>query len=445
MLENKKNAFTLIELLAVLVILAVILVIAIPKVISLITDVRKGVLESTAKLVAIYAEKNKMENDVFDIESVLTCENVVKINDVDYETCRIKYVDGVFKVSIVGKGKFEGMYICNGTKSNSKVTDHCINEDVLVEFELNGGSLENKISGIYVEGSLIQLPVPTKDNSTFLGWEVVKGNSVLENDILTVGNKDTIIYALWENWSSLDINLNGGSISQNLNHAYKSGTSFVLEEPIKTGYTFSGWKIESGDSILSGNNFTMGSSDTSIVANYKANKYFIEYELNGGKFETNPPDSAEYDDVIEIKNPKKIGYKFVGWTFNGLNTKGSKYGDSLSDVSISITDNKQVVLGEYFISLNASSNGKVVMTANWEFVPNQVVYEHCDSYVFDGTNYIDTGISLFSEEYFDINFEVSFSILNIENDQEMYGTLFNGVNEVDENYPGVLFRVSNSK
>ena len=53
---NKKNGFTLVELLAVIVILAVILVIAVPQIISTINESRKGVLESSAKLIASSVE-----------------------------------------------------------------------------------------------------------------------------------------------------------------------------------------------------------------------------------------------------------------------------------------------------------------------------------------------------------------------------------------------------
>jgi prepilin-type N-terminal cleavage/methylation domain-containing protein len=57
MIENKKNAFTLVELLAVIVILAIILVIAVPKVMNVIEDAKKATLESTAKMIASQAEK----------------------------------------------------------------------------------------------------------------------------------------------------------------------------------------------------------------------------------------------------------------------------------------------------------------------------------------------------------------------------------------------------
>ena len=51
----KKNGFTLVELLAVIVILAIILVIAVPKITDTIDNARKGSLESSVKMVAARA------------------------------------------------------------------------------------------------------------------------------------------------------------------------------------------------------------------------------------------------------------------------------------------------------------------------------------------------------------------------------------------------------
>ena len=119
-MKNKKNGFTLVELLAVIVILAIILVIAVPKVMSIIEDAKKGTLESTAKMIASQAEKKKIENAVLENEGNITCESVVKLNDIDYEYCSIKFEDNTAKVTILGSGKFEGLNVCDGTKKDSK-------------------------------------------------------------------------------------------------------------------------------------------------------------------------------------------------------------------------------------------------------------------------------------------------------------------------------------
>ena len=81
--DKQKNGFTLVELLAVIVILAIILVIAVPKVMDVINDAKKATLESTAKMIASQAEKQKVQNQVLGQQKEITCDDVAKINNND--------------------------------------------------------------------------------------------------------------------------------------------------------------------------------------------------------------------------------------------------------------------------------------------------------------------------------------------------------------------------
>ena len=124
-----KKGFTLVELLAVIVILAVILIIAMPKISDVIKNSKEASLETTAKLIASQAEKKYTENQVLDNSSTIKCSDVAKISDADYESCNITFDDkGNAKVSIVGKGKFEGLQVVDGTKDSAKAS---VKEDVV--------------------------------------------------------------------------------------------------------------------------------------------------------------------------------------------------------------------------------------------------------------------------------------------------------------------------
>ncbi|MDD7629873.1 MAG: leucine-rich repeat domain-containing protein [bacterium] len=123
---KKKRGFTLVELLAVIVILAVILIIAMPKISDVIKNSKESSLETTAKLIASQAEKKYTENQVLDNSSTIKCSDVAKISDADYESCNITFDSkGNAKVSIVGKGKFEGMAVCNANKNSATVSSDC--------------------------------------------------------------------------------------------------------------------------------------------------------------------------------------------------------------------------------------------------------------------------------------------------------------------------------
>ena len=123
-MRKKKNAFTLIELLAVIVILAVILVISIPRILDVIETSKKDSFKNAAQLIADSAEKKKASNKLLDKDEEITCKDVAKINDDDYASCIITFdSDGIAKVSITGKGKFDGLKITNGTKENAEVKE----------------------------------------------------------------------------------------------------------------------------------------------------------------------------------------------------------------------------------------------------------------------------------------------------------------------------------
>ena len=118
-MKNKVKGFTLVELLAVIVILAIILVIAVPKITDTIKNSKIASFESSAKTIAAQAEKKKMEKEILEDTGSINCSDVVKLNDTDYGNCSITFDGNTAKVTLVGKGKFEGLSVINGTKENA--------------------------------------------------------------------------------------------------------------------------------------------------------------------------------------------------------------------------------------------------------------------------------------------------------------------------------------
>ena len=116
---KKQNGFTLVELLAVIVILAIILVIAVPKITDTIKNSKIASFESSAKTIAAQAEKKKMENEILEDTGSINCSDVVKLNDTDYGNCSITFDGNTAKINLIGKGKFEGLQIINGTKESA--------------------------------------------------------------------------------------------------------------------------------------------------------------------------------------------------------------------------------------------------------------------------------------------------------------------------------------
>ena len=134
---KKRNAFTLIELLAVIVILAVILVISIPRILDVIETSKKDSFKTSAQIIADSAEKKYVENKLNNIDEVITCESVTKLSKEDYEYCFVKIDnEGNAKVTIEGKGKFKDLAICNGTKTSVELNDTCSTDAKYFAYEV---------------------------------------------------------------------------------------------------------------------------------------------------------------------------------------------------------------------------------------------------------------------------------------------------------------------
>lgn len=72
----------------------------------------------------------------------------------------------------------------------------------------------------------------------------------------------------------------------------------------------------------------------------------------------------------------------------------------------------------------------------------KIVYEYPGQYIFNGENYINTGLNLFTAENIDKDFEVSFAIDSIEPLSENQIVLVNGKDEGNApSYPGFVYRI----
>ena len=161
-MRKKRNAFTLIELLAVIVILAVILVISIPRILDVIDVSKKDSFKTSAQLIADSAEKKYVENKLNNIDEEITCENVTKLSKEDYESCKITFDnEGNAKVNIIGKGKFKDLAICNGTKTSVELSDTCSTDAKYFAYEEVEGGIS--ITGYSIEGG-VDVVIPEKIN-----------------------------------------------------------------------------------------------------------------------------------------------------------------------------------------------------------------------------------------------------------------------------------------
>ena len=144
---KKKKGFTLVELLAVIVILAIILVIAVPQIMDTIDSARSASLESSAKMVAAQVENQHTVSQTlgtnFSSSGDCTTAKWAGLNDKDYESCTYSIdSNGKASVTLVGKGKFDGKSICDGTRTSAKVTEgECATAESCFTFDSSTGTI----------------------------------------------------------------------------------------------------------------------------------------------------------------------------------------------------------------------------------------------------------------------------------------------------------------
>ena len=213
----------------------------------------------------------------------------------------------------------------------------------------DGGLYEGSASTKVVQansGEYYELSEPTKEGYVFDKWIIVSGSdSEIIGNKLKVGTEEVTVKAIYKQLYTLTINLNGGSSSQSLTHYMLEGTTLILTEPTKNGYTFNGWTGEG----INGSTFTMGSSNVTISASWNVINYTITYNLNGGS--GNNPSSYNIDTTtFTLVNPTKTGYTFNGWT-----------GSNGSSPQTSVTISK-------------GSQGDKTYTANWTAKSYTITY-----------------------------------------------------------------------
>ena len=145
-----------------------------------------------------------------------------------------------------------------------------------ITFDTNGGS--NISNQAVKENELITKPSnPTKSGYTFKEWQLngktFNFNTKVTSDIKLKAVYDKVEIPVEIKYSSLIVDLNGGATTQTFEEKYEVGKTITLVSPSKDNYEFTGWEIVSGNSVLNGNKLIIGTSNTKIRANYRANAY----------------------------------------------------------------------------------------------------------------------------------------------------------------------------
>lgn len=184
------------------------------------------------------------------------------------------------------------------------------------------GSATNPNPATYnYNSSNITLINPEKTGYTFTGWSY--NGSVNKN--VTISNHSTgdrTYEAIWEitNYSISYNGLEGAAGSANRT-SYTINDAFSLNNPTKTGYTFTGWI---GTGLPSSGSMSVSvaagsTGDRTYTATWNAVPYTITYVLDGGTNNASNPSTYTVDtETFSLAAPTKTGATFAGWQGTGI-------------------------------------------------------------------------------------------------------------------------------
>ncbi|MCM1514775.1 MAG: InlB B-repeat-containing protein, partial [Anaeroplasma bactoclasticum] len=170
-----------------------------------------------------------------------------------------------------------------GTTGNIELTAYYVAIDYAIEYVLNGGiNQEDNPSKYNVETNDILLLAPTKVGYTFLGWLNENNEQVTEIKTGSIGN--ITLVANWEaDTYTVTFDSNEGSSVDSIEYTIES-KDITFATPEKTGYTFLGWLNENNEQVTEIKTGSTG--NITLVAKWDLSKYTIDFDLDGGEFDT---------------------------------------------------------------------------------------------------------------------------------------------------------------
>ena len=345
-------------------------------------------------------KSNEYKNVVFILDGIVYKEIYVLTGEsIDNENIQDENFSGWYTdANYTNKYKFSNEVNKNmvlyGSLTSRKCTVRFYDEQsLLAEQEINCGEKATSFNP------------QEKEGYTFKYWTLDN----LEYDFNQAVNSDINLYSYYEiNRYDITYNLDGGSLEQGktnpIVYTIESDT-ITLNNPIKEGYTFTGWTGTGlTDKTLIVTIPTGSTGNKEYTANYQINRSTLTINPNGGSYNgsTNPISiENDYGYVLTLDTPVRRGYTFIGWVLDGSGT--------LSNNSYTYGNENGRVTAEYEINNYAITYGGLeeneIISLN-----NPLTYNVLDSFTLNNPTregYIFLGWTGSNGETPDTNVSVS--------------------------------------
>jgi uncharacterized repeat protein (TIGR02543 family) len=275
---------------------------------------------------------------------------------------------GTLAVPVRAGYTFDGWF----TEANEKYTDITVYNNTnnitlyakwtagtyTLTFDAQGGSSANSQQVTY--GAIINvLPETVRLGYTFEGWftEANGDGAKYTKETVYSVTDNTTLYAKWTlKRHTISFDAQGGNTVSAIQTDYDATVS--LTDATRTGYTFKGWNTKSdgtGISYIGSIHYT-ADSDISLYAQWEANTYTLNFDVQGGNPINNQ--SVTYNHAVGIlPNLTRTGYTFDGW-FTGTNGGGIQYSETtVYTVADNTTLYAQWTARKYLLGFNVNYAG----------------------------------------------------------------------------------------
>ncbi|MBQ8278238.1 MAG: InlB B-repeat-containing protein [Roseburia sp.] len=200
------------------------------------------------------------------------------------------------------------------TASNVTIYAHWISNTYTIAFDANGGTVDTVEKEVTSGGIYGELPTPTREGYRFNGWytQISGGNQITEFTLVNTIEPHTL-YAQWTaNKYEVTFDANGGTVgTEKITVTYDSVYG-ELPTPVRAGFTFTGWKDASGNTVTAETIVAIAGNHT-LYASWQGEAYVVFFEAGEGSVEPSSETvyyGAEYG---ELPTATLEGYTFVGW------------------------------------------------------------------------------------------------------------------------------------
>ena len=224
------------------------------------------------------------------------------------------------------------------------------------------------------------------------------------------------------------LNPNGGTVSPEFINVTAGSPIGTLPTPEKELHNFLGWYTNLTNGVEVTSSYIPDGEMTIFAKWQKKPTYSITFEEDGGE-EVEDKEIEQGSSVGELPIPVKTGKSFDGWYLESTYT---------TKVTSSYVPTGNVILYAKWSTTTFPIVFEQTGACTFNGSSGTITGENCSTYV--GQKYIDTGISLYSEENKSKDYEIGFTIDSYTpSNNESRATLMNTKLEAT-GYPGVVFR-----